>query len=243
MLTEKIHQEKQRLGGLWARTKQAAGELWARVDAFCQSLYNELANSIRFVIDYVSPQVKEADETETEWIMNGAVSVLHCIPSEDPLEAYCQMSCVERLGVIEKIAASNAKLMGIQPCRFQTSDALPANVMGCYDPKTHSYTINAALIYAQPVTRETAARAIMNVVHEMFHAFQYTAMYRPREYGVPDEVAAFWRRNARNYCSFEMNPSFYYLQPLESYARYVEEGMMEWLRDPQMVQAVLARFH
>lgn len=243
MLTEIIQQGKQKLGVLLTRSKQVAGEWLIRVDTFCQDLYNELANNVRFVIDYVSPQVKEADETETGWIMNGAVSVLRCIPGEDPLEAYCQMSYEERLETIEKIVVCNAKLMGIEPCRVHSSDALPANVMGCYDSKLHSYMINASLIYVQPMTRETAAKAIMNVMHEMFHAFQYTAMYRPREYGIPDEVAAFWRRNAKNYCTFEMNPSLYYLQPLESYARYVEEGVMEWLRDPKMVQAILGHFY
>lgn len=239
MLIEKIKQGKQKLGAIWAKTKQTANELIVKVNAFCQNIYNELSNSVKFVIDYVSPQVKEANETETEWIMNGAVSVLNCIHNEDPLEAYCQMSYEERLETVEKMAVSNAKLMGIKPCQLQVLDTLPANVMGYYNPENHVYAINASLVYSQPITRETAARAIMNVMHEMFHAFQYSAMYQPHEYGVPDEVAAYWRRNAKNYCSFEMNPSFYYLQPLESYARYVEEGVMEWLRDPQMVQSIL----
>lgn len=243
MLIETVKQGKQKLGQGWTRTKQTVTVMGVKVGAFCQDIYNQLANSVRFVIDYVSPQVKDADETETEWITNGAASVLNCIQTDDPMEAYCQMSPERRIETLENIAVANANLMGIKPCQFQISDELPANVMGVYDSGNRIYTINAALVYAQPITRETAKRAIMNVIHEMFHAFQYTAMYQPHKYGIPEEVAAIWRENARNYSSFQMNPSFYYLQPLESYARYVQEGVMEWLRDPDMVTCILSQLN
>lgn len=235
MLLEQVQKSRQQLKQTITQTKQAVDVLLEKIGMFCQELYNQLADNLRFVLDYVSPAVQDADEAEVQWIARGVGSVLHCFGNDDPVDAYCQMSPEERLAALQNIADTNAKLMGIEVCEFLLSERLPAAVPGFYNHKTRCITIKAMLVYAQPITRETAKQAIMTVIHETFHAYQYTAMYQPHQFGIPEEIAAYWRQNARNYCTFEQNPSYYHLQPLESYAGYVVEGVMSWLNDPEMM--------
>ena len=222
------------------RQREKVIEVMAKTAAnayvFYLKLRNKLGHQWAMIMDYVSPGVEEAEDIEIEWIASGVLSILHVIDGDDPFESYCRMSPEERLQTLRMISQVNAVSLGIPPCPVERDEYMSATTLGEYRDVTRMIYINHRLIDEQPISVETAKEAILNVVHETFHAYQYTAAYSPKKYGLSPTVAARWRENARNYCSFEKNPRQYWLQSLEVYARYVQEGVQEWLADEEQVR-------
>lgn len=228
---ETVGQTQQNQPGVVIRTA-------AHLYVFFLELRNKLAHQWALLTDHVSPGVDEAEGIELDWMGDAVISVLFVIDSEDPFEAFCQMEPSVRQEALRQIMEVYSKVLNIPSYPLEVSDQLDATMLGKYSDLRKCVMINRRLVDEQPISVETAKRAILSVIHETFHAYQYVAAYRPKQYGLDPNVAARWRENARNYCSFEENPLQYWLQPLEVYARFVEEGVMERLGNKELVQVM-----
>ena len=207
----------------------------AKAYLFFLKLRNTLGHQWAMLTDYVSPAAEDMEDAELNWVGNAVLSVLYVIDGDDPYEVFCHLEPSVRLEALRSISETYAKMLNIPVVPLELSADLAPNNMGYYQDVTKTITINARLVDEQPISVETAKQAIGTVIHETYHAYQYRAAYSPKKYGLDPTVAARWRENARNYCSFEENPMQYWLQPLEVYARYIEENLQKELSNTQLV--------
>lgn len=198
-----------------------------------------LGSMYRDVLDYIEPEVKDADQREKQWIVQGAVSVLRVLNEDDPLQNFCNMSSESRLAVLTQIDAEFSELFGISVCEV-ISVEMRDDLQGFYSDDGTIW-INKIKLGGHPMSKREANAVICTFMHEKFHCFQYTVMGNPKKYAVPLAIARMWRWNYWNYIPFEENPKAYVSQPLEVSARWFEEGVGKIMTENQEYRQMILR--
>lgn len=206
-----------------------------RTKPFFRNLRLSLGSAFQNVVDYVSPKAEKGSERDQSYAATAALSVVAVIEGPEPIDAFCDMDPQMQEVAIRMIHENYSRMLGIPVCELAFVDNMSENSMGCYSYSYNCMLINGNL-FTHPMTRERAKMLISTLIHETFHAFQYAAMMKPDHYKVPRDVARLWRQNAAHYITYEQNPIGYQLQPLETYAQFVEERAMQLLEDHDSVK-------
>lgn len=182
------------------------------------SVRNRVKDLIGSFMDlFDTTDVSNPDECEAKR-RKAASDAVRMVLGDNPLRAICDADSSERERMLAALTDRVACAIGI-PAPDISVEIMKRWTAGYYNCSLDRIVVNRAEVDRFPMAVDEAAELLDTLIHEIYHAFQYNAIVRPSKNGVTKEQAAEWRKNFRNYISYDHNPRLYWIQPVEESAR------------------------